>query len=121
MSESPIDPHAHHHAHCLPFSAQLLGATGAKPRTRFRFWAPSCKTVQVEIENGPAQGAHDMTPAGNGWFETTVESGAGTLYRYKLDNGVRVPDPASRFTIVMGTDVVDTCPPLAVGTALQSA
>ena len=97
MSESPIDPHAHHHAHCLPFSAQLLGATGAKPRTRFRFWAPSCKTVQVEIENGPAQGAHDMTPAGNGWFETTVESGAGTLYRFRLDGEHAVPDPASRF------------------------
>lgn len=97
MSESPIDPHAHHHAHCLPFSAQLLGATGAKPRTRFRFWAPSCKTVQVEIENGPAQGTHDMTAAGNGWFETTVESGAGTLYRFRLDGGQAVPDPASRF------------------------
>jgi maltooligosyltrehalose trehalohydrolase len=97
MSENPIDPHAHHHAHCLPFSAQLLGAGGPKPRTRFRFWAPSCKTVQVTVENGPAQGAHDMTPAGNGWFEATVESGAGTLYRFRLDGEQRVPDPASRF------------------------
>ncbi|MBN3807339.1 malto-oligosyltrehalose trehalohydrolase [Paraburkholderia sp. Ac-20336] len=97
MSESPIDPHAHHHAHCLPFSAQLIGATGARPRTRFRFWAPSCKSAQVLIENGPAQGAHDMTPAGNGWFEASVESGAGTLYRFRLDDGQVVPDPASRF------------------------
>ncbi|MEA3129403.1 MAG: maltooligosyltrehalose trehalohydrolase, partial [Paraburkholderia sp.] len=97
MSESPIDPHAHHHAHCLPFSAQLLGATGAKPRTRFRFWAPSCKTVHVEIENGPAQGSHDMTPAGNGWFEAAIDCGAGTLYRFRLDGEHAVPDPASRF------------------------
>ncbi|WP_454829214.1 malto-oligosyltrehalose trehalohydrolase [Paraburkholderia xenovorans] len=97
MSESPIDPHAHHHAHCLPFGAQLIGATGAKPRTRFRFWAPSCKHVQVEIENGPAQGAHDMTPAGNGWFEASVDSGAGTLYRFRLDGEHAVPDPTSRF------------------------
>ena len=97
MSESPIDPHAHHHAHCLPFGAQLLGATGTKPRTRFRFWAPSCQQVQVEIENGPAQGAHDMTPAGNGWFEASVDSGAGTLYRFRLDGEHAVPDPASRF------------------------
>jgi maltooligosyltrehalose trehalohydrolase len=97
MSESPIDPHTHHHAYCLPFSAQLFGASGAKPRTRFRFWAPSCKSVQVSVENGPAQGTHDMTPAGNGWFEATVESGAGTLYRYRLDGGQTVPDPASRF------------------------
>ena len=97
MSESPIDPHAHHHAHCLPFGAQLLGAAGAKPRTRFRFWAPSCESVKVEIENGPAQGSHEMTPAGNGWFEATVESGAGTLYRFRLDGEHAVPDPASRF------------------------
>ena len=68
MSENPIDPHAHHYAHCLPFGAQLLGPKGTSPRTRFRFWAPSCKSVQVEIENGPAKGAHEMTPAGNGWF-----------------------------------------------------
>ncbi|MFT4069806.1 malto-oligosyltrehalose trehalohydrolase [Paraburkholderia sp.] len=97
MSESPIDPHAHHHAHCLPFSAQLFGASGTKPRTRFRFWAPSCKSAQVVVENGPAQGVHDMTPTGNGWFEATVESGAGTLYRFRLDGGQMVPDPASRF------------------------
>ena len=97
MSESPIDPHAHHYAHCLPFSAQLLGAAGTKPRTRFRFWAPSCETVQVAIENGPAQGVHDMTPTGNGWFEATVDSGAGTLYRFRLDGAQAVPDPASRF------------------------
>ncbi|OAJ53797.1 malto-oligosyltrehalose trehalohydrolase [Paraburkholderia ginsengiterrae] len=97
MSESPIDPHAHHHAHCLPFGAQLLGAAGANPCTRFRFWAPSCKQVEVVIENGPAQGAHGMTPAGNGWFEAAVNTGAGTLYRYRLDGGQAVPDPASRF------------------------
>ncbi|MFM0592095.1 MULTISPECIES: malto-oligosyltrehalose trehalohydrolase [Paraburkholderia] len=97
MSQSPIDPHAHHHAHCLPFGAQLLGAAGPKPRTRFRFWAPSCEHVHVDVENGPAQGAHAMTATGNGWFEATVESGAGTLYRFRLDGEHAVPDPASRF------------------------
>ncbi|RDK00180.1 malto-oligosyltrehalose trehalohydrolase [Paraburkholderia lacunae] len=97
MSECPIDPHAHHHAHCLPFGAQLLGAAGTTPRTRFRFWAPSCATAQVEIESGPAQGAHDMAPGGNGWFEATVDCGAGTLYRFRLDGKLAVPDPSSRF------------------------
>jgi len=97
MSESPIDPHAHHHAHCLPFGAQLVGAAGTNPCTRFRFWAPSCKSVQVEIESGPAAGAHDMAPTGNGWFEATVNGGAGTLYRFRLDGEHAVPDPASRF------------------------
>ncbi|MCC8396764.1 malto-oligosyltrehalose trehalohydrolase [Paraburkholderia sp. MMS20-SJTR3] len=97
MSERPLDPHTHHFAHCLPFSAQLLGAHGSQPRTRFRFWAPSCASVQVAIENGPAQGLHDMTSTGNGWFEACIDSGAGTLYRFRLDDGQLVPDPASRF------------------------
>ncbi|EGD00192.1 malto-oligosyltrehalose trehalohydrolase, partial [Burkholderia sp. TJI49] len=44
-------------------------------------------------------GAHDvaMTPAGDGWFEATARCGAGTLYRYLLDDTLAVPDPASRF------------------------
>ncbi|HZZ11416.1 MAG TPA: malto-oligosyltrehalose trehalohydrolase [Paraburkholderia sp.] len=97
MSETPIDPHAHHHAHCLPFGAQLLGAAGTKPRTRFRFWAPSCNKVQVEIEHDATQAALDMTPSGNGWFEATADCGAGTHYRFKLDGEHAVPDPTSRF------------------------
>src|ERR1700742_38064 len=97
MSEHPIDPHAHHYAHCLPFGAQLIGASCAKPRTRFRFWAPSCDAVQVLLE-GPGQpDAIDMTPTGNGWFEAEAPCTAGTLYRIRLDSGLTVPDPASRF------------------------
>ncbi|WP_109480383.1 malto-oligosyltrehalose trehalohydrolase [Paraburkholderia sp. C35] len=97
MHERPIDPHAHHHAHCLPFGAQLLGAASAKPRTRFRLWAPSCAKVQVVIENGDASGVHDMSATGGGWFDTEISCGAGALYRYKLDDGLLIPDPASRF------------------------
>ncbi|BCF92060.1 malto-oligosyltrehalose trehalohydrolase [Paraburkholderia largidicola] len=97
MHERPIDPHAHHHAHCLPFGAQLLGAASANPRTRFRLWAPSCAKVQVVVENGDGSGTHDMSATGNGWFETEIGCGAGTLYRYKLDGALLIPDPASRF------------------------
>ncbi|ACC73504.1 malto-oligosyltrehalose trehalohydrolase [Paraburkholderia phymatum] len=100
MHERPIDPHAHHYAHCLPFGAQLLGATGAKPRTRFRLWAPSCAKVQLAVESGQgeqASGTHDMSPTGNGWFEAEIDCSAGTLYRYKLDGALLIPDPASRF------------------------
>ncbi|GAB2882041.1 malto-oligosyltrehalose trehalohydrolase [Paraburkholderia jirisanensis] len=97
MHDSPIDPHAHHHAHCLPFGAQVLGARGAKPRTRFRFWAPSCNKVQLVFEGGACSGERDMSASGNGWFELETECGAGTLYRYRLDGELTVPDPASRF------------------------
>ncbi|MGF6775090.1 malto-oligosyltrehalose trehalohydrolase [Paraburkholderia sp. GAS334] len=97
MSQSPIDPHKRHYAHCLPFGAQLRGADSPQPRTRFRFWAPSCRVVTVEIEGGAPTASVAMTPTGNGWFEAEVACGAGTLYRYRLDDGLTVPDPASRF------------------------
>jgi maltooligosyltrehalose trehalohydrolase len=97
MSDCPFDPHAQHHAHCLPFGAQLLGAASAAPHTRFRFWAPSREAAQVEIERGADKTLIDMTPTGNGWFEAEAECGAGTRYRYRLDAQLAVPDPASRF------------------------
>ena len=31
------------------------------------------------------------------WFEATVPAGVGTRYRFRLDDGTLVPDPASRF------------------------
>jgi maltooligosyltrehalose trehalohydrolase len=99
MSEHLLDRQAHH-AHCLPFGAQLIGAaSGAPPHTRFRIWAPSCKAVRVEIEHASATIAVDMSPTGNGWFEAQAECGAGARYRYRLDDpqGIAVPDPASRF------------------------
>ncbi|KND55060.1 Malto-oligosyltrehalose trehalohydrolase [Candidatus Paraburkholderia kirkii] len=98
MSERPIDPHEHHHAYCLPFGAHLTGAVHENPRTRFRFWASSCKSVQVELERaGSALELIDMQATGDGWFEAEADGGAGTLYRYRLDQDLAVPDPASRF------------------------
>ncbi|WP_250514536.1 malto-oligosyltrehalose trehalohydrolase [Caballeronia sp. INDeC2] len=98
MSERPIDPHKHQHAYCLPFGAHLTGAARENPRTRFRFWAPSRDAVQVEIQrSGGAPELVDMQPAGDGWFEAEADGGAGTLYRYRLDENLAVPDPASRF------------------------
>jgi maltooligosyltrehalose trehalohydrolase len=98
MSERPIDPHKHHHAYCLPFGAHLTGAVRENPRTRFRFWAPSRDAVQVEIlRAGGAPELVDMQSTGDGWFEAEADGGAGTLYRYRLDKDLAVPDPASRF------------------------
>jgi malto-oligosyltrehalose trehalohydrolase len=37
-----------------------------------------------------------MTPAVGGWFEAEVACGAGTKYRYVLQDGTQIPDPASR-------------------------
>ena len=39
-----------------------------------------------------------MTPAGAGWFEATLpRARAGTRYKFRIDDEIDVPDPASRF------------------------
>ncbi|WP_322104627.1 malto-oligosyltrehalose trehalohydrolase [Paraburkholderia sp. J41] len=98
MSPLSQQPHAQHYAFCLPFGAQVTGASQEHEQTRFRFWAPSSKTVKLVFENeGAPRAPIDMTATGNGWFEAQAPCGAGTLYRYEIDDGQRVPDPASRF------------------------
>lgn len=77
------------HAYTLPFGAELLDTE----LTRFRLWAPSAKSVAVEI-NGRAPIA--MTVMRDGFYETDIECGAGTRYKYRIDNELPVPDPASR-------------------------
>src|SRR5688572_454224 len=62
---------------------------------RFRFWAPKHNRIllQIEGENEP----REMRGA-DGWHELHVEGlAAGTRYRFVLPDGLRVPDPASRF------------------------
>ena len=60
---------------------------------RFRLWAPAQETVAVAIEDG---GLLPMRRSVEGWFETTAALPDGTRYRYRLADGVMVPDPASR-------------------------
>lgn len=71
------------------FGASVL----ANGQTRFRFWAPAQETVSVAVEGGPLL---PMTRLPDGWFETIAPCVAGTRYRYRLSDGMLVPDPASR-------------------------
>jgi malto-oligosyltrehalose trehalohydrolase len=73
----------------LPFGATLI----SPDRTRFRLWAPAQHEVAVAIEG---QAAVAMARSAEGWFETEVRCGAGARYRYRLGDGLLVPDPASR-------------------------
>jgi len=75
-----------------------LGATvlGAE-RVRFKVWAPSAKTVSVELVDHKRP-AVEMQSSTEGYFETTVEGvGLGARYRYQVDGKPGRPDPASRF------------------------
>jgi maltooligosyltrehalose trehalohydrolase len=61
----------------------------------FRLWAPALEHVDLLIDD---EDAVRMRPAGEGWHElSTSRATAGTLYRFQLPNGLRVPDPASRY------------------------
>jgi malto-oligosyltrehalose trehalohydrolase len=62
-------------------------------------WAPDLDRLELRLK--PLQGddwhTYAMQPAGDGFFELTVESAEpGDLYRYRLPDGLEVPDPASR-------------------------
>jgi len=94
---SSSDAQKRRYMHCLPFGAQPTGAGSAQQQTRFRLWAPSSRTVEVEFDEANARAPIAMAPAGNGWFEAQAPCGPGTLYRYRIDGEVSVPDPASRF------------------------
>ncbi|MBV8193221.1 MAG: malto-oligosyltrehalose trehalohydrolase [Alphaproteobacteria bacterium] len=76
-------------AYDMPFGATLVAAD----RTRFRLWAPAQRAVELVIEGGPTL---PMQRSPEGWFEVETRAGAGARYRYKLDDGLVVPDPASR-------------------------
>jgi maltooligosyltrehalose trehalohydrolase len=79
-------------AHELPFGAAPLPEGGA----RFRFWAPAEAEVAVAIAGLPEPLAMSRREAG--WFELETErAGPGSRYRYRLGDGMEVPDPASRF------------------------
>ena len=94
--------------HEIPFGAQVL----PDGRVRFRLWAPAAERVDLVLESstGPARilpmppvstavpesrgGGYD---APQGMAELiTHEAHAGSLYRYRIDGGTLVPDPASR-------------------------
>src|SRR5690606_9604355 len=93
-------------AHAMPFAASRPADAGAG----FRLWAPVRDRVELEFVRpvaggSPAPGVSlevaariPMSRSAAGWHEADVpDAVAGSLYRYRLDHGLAVPDPASRF------------------------
>jgi maltooligosyltrehalose trehalohydrolase len=84
--------------HAMPFGARVLDGGGV----RFRLWAPSVAQLVLEHAHGDGRANHDwhetpMQRAGDGWHEVVVpDARAGDRYRYRLPDGLRVPDPGSR-------------------------
>jgi 1,4-alpha-glucan branching enzyme/maltooligosyltrehalose trehalohydrolase len=80
----------------MPFGASILSDGGI----RFRLWAPAAKQVELRLEKGTHEDISLlMHPLTDGWFEfeaSPLQAPAGTLYHYRLDDELNVPDPASR-------------------------
>jgi malto-oligosyltrehalose trehalohydrolase len=76
--------------HVMPFGAEIEPDGTA----RFRLWAPSAARVSVVIEPGETLAMRQMPL---GWWEATARAAAGARYRFRIDDGLVVPDPASRF------------------------
>jgi maltooligosyltrehalose trehalohydrolase len=77
-----------------------FGAELCEHGVSFRLWAPAQSKVDLILESSSG---HElmrlaMQPESDGWFSVTTDAAAtGSLYRYELHDGLRVPDPVSRF------------------------
>jgi maltooligosyltrehalose trehalohydrolase len=59
----------------------------------FRLWAPAAKRVDVLLEK-----PHALRGGEDGWFRAEIAGvKAGTLYKFRIDDEIDIPDPASAF------------------------
>jgi len=81
------------HYHPMPFGAQVED----DGRVRFRLWAPGARAVELCLVDATGDILLPMSPQPGGWFGLTTDlARAGSRYLYRIDRGMRVPDPASR-------------------------
>jgi maltooligosyltrehalose trehalohydrolase len=97
-----------HHAFAKSWGAEA----GPRGFTRFRIWGPSAETITLEIDGQPPT---PMDRDDEGWFAAVAPVGAGAHYRYRLPNGLVVPDPASRMQAGDVHDSSVVVDPLAYG------
>ncbi|MFA7386139.1 MAG: malto-oligosyltrehalose trehalohydrolase [Thiohalobacteraceae bacterium] len=79
--------------HRMPFGAELVNTGGV----RFRLWAPDAKGVELCLRGDDAEHYLPMATQEGGWFELTAPgANARSCYRFRIDGGQHVPDPAAR-------------------------
>ena len=80
--------------HIMPFGAEQLVAGGV----RFNFWAPGAKKVELVLYGALEETTLAMNKDDSGWCNCIAPGAAtGSRYCYRIDGGLCVPDPASRF------------------------
>jgi maltooligosyltrehalose trehalohydrolase len=88
---------------------KTLGATPRRDgRVDFRVWSPRARSVRLRLRGDE----HQLTPAGDGVWETELPAAHGDEYVYVLD-GDEWPDPCSRWQPhgVRGPSAVVELPP----------
>jgi maltooligosyltrehalose trehalohydrolase len=70
-----------------------FGARLTTDGASFRLWAPAAKRVDLLLEK-----SQPMRRSDDGWFSVDVSGvKAGTRYKFRIDDDIDVPDPASGF------------------------
>ncbi|MDA8218876.1 MAG: malto-oligosyltrehalose trehalohydrolase, partial [Dehalococcoidales bacterium] len=74
-----------------------MGAEVRPAGVYFRVWAPAARVVEVEIHGSAGPNYHRLdAETGEVLAGLVPDVGAGTLYKYRLDEGQAYPDPYSR-------------------------
>jgi maltooligosyltrehalose trehalohydrolase len=75
-----------------------MGAMPGSAGVTFRVWAPQARQVDVAIGSGAARGQKRLAAQPDGFFSALVPGArSGDRYRFSIDGGDALPDPASRF------------------------
>jgi maltooligosyltrehalose trehalohydrolase len=79
--------------HDMPFGAEYL----KDGSVRFRLWAPAARQIELNLSEADTVRRFPMERR-DGWFELITDAAKlGAQYRFRVDGGQEVPDPASRF------------------------
>ncbi|MBL8289516.1 MAG: malto-oligosyltrehalose trehalohydrolase [Rubrivivax sp.] len=86
--------------HPMRWGATLLagGEGGEGGGAAFRLWAPDATQVSLRLDGGTVAAERDPRDGTGGWW--TVRAGharPGARYRWRIDDRLDVPDPASRW------------------------
>ncbi len=102
----PTDVSIRRNEHVMPYGASIFHAQTAgealtfpasHDEVLFRLWAPKTSQVHLNLlENLDL--TLPMQRDDDGWFSlSTALARVGSLYQYELPDGLRIPDPASRY------------------------
>jgi malto-oligosyltrehalose trehalohydrolase len=75
-------------------NGRQFGVKLASDGATFRLWAPAAERVDVLLDGRP----HALCRGDDGWFSASVAGiKAGALYKFRIDDKLDIPDPASAF------------------------